>query len=227
MPGTKLTEVRIPIPTVLARYAVAFIVAMTVLRFVNPLSWLNLFATDYLVGFLLLSGLVLILSLRFWERDEGATLFQGFWSKKGAIRAVGAATFVVVIFGLVIGSRLMHMTLTDGRWWRFIVIVLAGLPLFVYDELITRRLVPDWHAWAVALVTRGLFLAFLLTGVLTFNREKAFLVLIVPLIVGFWIALWFATGVVHRNTREPLTAALFAAIVQGWAFAAWFVTISG
>jgi hypothetical protein len=50
--------------------------------------------------------------------------------------------------------------------------------------------------------------------------------LIVPLIFGFWIGLWFATGVVHRNTREPLSAALFAAIVQGWAFAAWFVTIS-
>jgi pimeloyl-ACP methyl ester carboxylesterase len=226
-PGTKLTEVRMPIPTVLARYVVACIAALSVLPFVNPLGWLNLFATDYLVGFLLLSGLVLILSLRFWTPGDSTTLFHEFWSGKGLIRAIGAATFVIVIFGLAIGSRLMHMTLTDGRWWRFIVIVLTGLPLFVYDELIIRRLVPHWHALATALVTRGLFLAFLLTGVLTFNREKAFLVLIVPLIVCFWIGLWFATGVVHRNTREPLSAALFAAIVQGWAFAAWFVTISG
>jgi hypothetical protein len=188
---------------------------------------LNLFATDYLVGFLLLSGLVLILSLRFSESGDSTSLFHGFWSGKGVIRAVGAATFVIVIFGFVIGSRLVHTTLTDGRWWRFIVIVLAGLPLFVYDELITRRLVPNWPALATALITRGLFLAFLLTGVLTFNREKAFLVLIVPLIVGFWIGLWFVTGVVHRNTREPFSAALFAAIVQGWAFASVFVTISG
>jgi hypothetical protein len=64
-----------------------------------------------------------------------------------------------------------------------------------------------------------------LTGVLTFDRESAFLVLIVPLIVTFWIALWFATGVVHRRTQNPLAAAIFASIVQGWAFAAWFVTI--
>jgi pimeloyl-ACP methyl ester carboxylesterase len=227
MPGTKLTEVRMPIPAVLARYVVACIAALSILRFVNPLGWLNIFATDYLVGFLLLSGIVLILSLRFWERgDSSTTLFHGFCSAKGVIRAIGAAAFIIVIFGLVIGSRLLHTTLTDGRWWRFMGIVLAGLPLFVYDELITRRLVPNWHARAAALVTRGLFLAFLLTGVLTLNREKAFLVLIVHLIFGFWIGLWFATGVVHRNTREPLSAALFAAIVQGWAFAAWFVTIS-
>jgi hypothetical protein len=50
-------------------------------------------------------------------------------------------------------------------------------------------------------------------------------VLITPLVVAFWIALWFATGVVHRHTRSPLAAAIFAALVQGWGFAAWFVTI--
>jgi hypothetical protein len=50
-------------------------------------------------------------------------------------------------------------------------------------------------------------------------------VMIVPLIGIFWIALWFASGVVYRHTQDPLATALFAAIVQGWAFAAWFVTI--
>jgi hypothetical protein len=64
-----------------------------------------------------------------------------------------------------------------------------------------------------------------LTGVLTLHRESEFLVLIVPLITIFWIALWFATGVVHRHTQSPLAAALFATLVQGWAFASWFVTI--
>src|SRR5262249_36053542 len=170
MPGTKLTEVHMPIPAVLARYIVACIAALSILKLVNPLGWLNIFATDYLVGFLLLSGMVLILSLRFWDGNN-ATLFQEFWSGKGVLRAIGAAAFVIAVFGFVVGSRLVHMTLTDGRWWRFMVIVAAGLPLFVYDELITRRLVPNWHALATALITRGLFLAFLLTGVLTFTKE--------------------------------------------------------
>jgi hypothetical protein len=64
-----------------------------------------------------------------------------------------------------------------------------------------------------------------LTGVLTLNRESAFLLLIVPLITVFWIALWFAAGIVHRHTQSGLAAAVFAALVQGWAFAALFVRI--
>ena len=84
---------------------------------------------------------------------------------------------------------------------------------------------PQWKSEAVALLTRALMLALILTGVLILNRESDFLVLIVPVITTFWIALWFGAGVVHRYTQSPIAAALFAAIVQGWAFAAWFVTI--
>jgi hypothetical protein len=141
------------------------------------------------------------------------------------VAAIMAAAFVIAVPGFVVFSRVMHMSLSDGRWWRFPCIALAGLPLFISDEWTIRRIHPRWKSDAVALLTRGLFLAFLLTGVLTFDRESAFIVLIVPLIVIFWIALWFATGVVHRHTQSPFAAALFASIVQGWAFAAWFVTI--
>ena len=111
------------------------------------------------------------------------------------------------------------------RWWRFPCITLAGLPLFISDEWIIRRIHPRWKSEALALLTRGLLLAFILTGVLTLNRENAFLVMIAPLLVIFWMALWFATGVIHRHTQSPIAAALFAALVQGWAFAAWFITI--
>jgi hypothetical protein len=76
----------------------------------------------------------------------------------------------------------------------------------------------------MTLITRTLLWAFLMRSLLLLNREDAFLVLIAHLIVFFWIALWFAAGIVHRHTQSPFAAALFAALVQGWAFAAWFVT---
>jgi len=74
-------------------------------------------------------------------------------------------------------------------------------------------------------LTRGLLLASMLTGVLILNRESAFLVLIAPLITLFWGALWFAAGFIHKTVRDPFAAALFSALVQGWAFAAWFVIL--
>src|SRR5207244_2525080 len=108
---------------------------------------------------------------------------------------------------------------------RFPYIVAAGLPLFACDEWIIRRLQPRWKSHGVALMTRGLLLAAVLAGVLILNRESAFLVLIIPLITVFWIGLWFAAGIVDRATRDPFATALFSALVQGWAFAAWFVIL--
>ena len=141
------------------------------------------------------------------------------------LKAAAAATFVIVVFGFIAGSHILHTALSNGRWWRFPCIVLAGLPLFTFDELSIRKIHPRWKSIGVALITRALLWAFLIVGVLILNREAAFLALISHLIVLFWLALWFATNVVYRHTRDPLAAAFCAALVQGWAFAAWFVTI--
>jgi hypothetical protein len=115
------------------------------------------------------------------------------------------------------------MSLSNGRWLRFPLIAAAGLPLFLFDESIIRKIHPQWVSIAMAIITRVVLWAFLITGVLLLNRDAAFLVLIAHLMVFFWIALWFGAYVVHRQTQDPFAAALFAALVQGWAFAAWFV----
>ena len=217
--GTRGQTPRPPIATsqILVRYILAGGVTLLVLKFLDPFKWLRFFATDYLISFVFVTGLILIVL---------ATGTRGLTPRpRGVLMAFAAAGFVIVVPGLFVTSHVLHMTLSAVRWWRFPFIVLAGIPLFVADELTIRKIRSRLQSIAVALITRGLFLAFLLTGVLVFNREDAFLVLIAPLIAIFWIALWFATDVVHRHTQDPTAAALFAAIVQGWAFAAWFVTI--
>ena len=219
MPGESVARVHTPMTGVLAWYVIASGIALLVLKFIEPVSWLRIFATDYLIGFLFIAGMVLAI--------KGTHVFGLFCGYVPVLKAIAAAAFVIATFGFVIGSHIMHMTLSDGRWWRFPFIALVGFPLFLQDELIIRPIAPAWKSTIVAVLTRLIFLAFLLTGALVLNRDKGFLVLLVPAIVGFWIALWFASGLVHRNTQEPLSAAIFAAIVQGWAFAAWFVTIAG
>src|SRR5262249_15694215 len=84
--------------------------------------WLQLFATDYLIGFLLIAGLVVCLR-RPW--------FQ--FAKEPLLRAVLAAIYVIVVPGFLVFSQFAHMTLSDGRWWRFPIIAAAGLPLFLAD----------------------------------------------------------------------------------------------
>jgi len=217
LPSRGIEPAEVSFLATLVTYIVAAAASLVTLKLVNPLQWLRLFASDYLIGFVLVTGLgVLAFASKTtkMERPQGRLVI-----------GIMSAMFVIAVPGFLVVSRLLHMSLSDGRWGRVSVIAMAGLPLFVSDELTIRRIQPRWKSEATALLTRGLFLAFILTGVLTLNRNDAFLVLITPLVVAFWIALWFATGVVHRHTRSPLAAAIFAALVQGWAFAAWFVTI--
>jgi pimeloyl-ACP methyl ester carboxylesterase len=215
-PGRPLEIADVTAATTCAKYIVAYGVALLVLKFVNPMGWVQLFATDYLIGFFLVAGLCS------WAATRNIKLRI---DKKGIGTAILAAAFVIVVVGFLIVSRALHISLSDGRWWRFPFFAIAAFPFFMSDELTIRHIRPRWKSEVVALLTRVLLLAFLLTGVLTINRADAFLVLIVPLITVFWIALWFASGVIHRHTQSATAAAVFAAIVQGWAFAAWFVTI--
>jgi pimeloyl-ACP methyl ester carboxylesterase len=200
--------------SLLVRYVGAAGLAIVVLKILVPLRWLHLFAADYLVSFLLLSGLLLLVQQREPFRFSG----------RGAAKSAGAAAFVIVVLGIAAGGQVLHMSLNSVRWWRFPIIALASLPLFAVDELWIRSIAPRWKSNAVAVITRVLLGAFVLTGILVLNRESAFLVLIVHLVVMFWVALWFAADVVHRHTQNPYAAAVFAALVQGWAFAALFVT---
>lgn len=213
LPGSRLEPQAIPIAATLVRYVVACAVALLILKVIVPLSWLRLFATDYLVSFLFLTGLTA------WIQKASPPQTN----LRSIAAALGAAAFAIFILGWVAGSRVLNMSLFDGRWWRFPCIAAASLPLFFVDETTIRKIHPQWKSIALSIITRALFWAFLITGVLLLNRSHAFLVLIAHLVVFFWIALWFGAHVVHRHTQDPFAAALFAALVQGWAFAAWFV----
>jgi pimeloyl-ACP methyl ester carboxylesterase len=267
LPG-RSREARVsPVRDTLIRYILASGAALAVLKFINPLHWLRLFATDYLIGFVFVAGLTLLAgwalhkksqagqspprpgrgvataagrfvqesqlldqqhpgaSRRSSSAEEGTSTHNLTLRANAYFVAAIASVFVIVVLGFVVSSQALHMSLSAGRWWRFPCIVLAGLPLFISDELMIRGTQSRAKSLVLGIATRALFLAFMLTGVLLLDRRNAFLVMIAPLIAVFWIGLWLATGVVHRHTRSPVAAALFAATVQGWGFAAWFVTI--
>jgi pimeloyl-ACP methyl ester carboxylesterase len=220
LPGrTAIQPIGVPAKATIVRYITACGGALLLLKVANPVSWLRLFATDYLIGFFSVTGLLLLALV------GGRTAGPRTLRASPYIVAALAAAFVIAVPGLIVAGSVLDLSLSAGRWWRFPSIAAATLPMFLADEITIRRIRPYWKSNAIALLTRGLLLASILTGVLTLNRESEFLVLIAPLITIFWIALWFATGVVHRHTQSPFAAALFATLVQGWAFASWFVTI--
>ena len=210
---------------ILVSFVIAGGISVIVQRFVVVFHWIRLYSTDYLVSFLFLAGLVLMISLALRKQSITWKWPKPAMNSRSVLKAIGAAAFVIVVPGMLAGSHLTHMTLSDGRWWRFPIIAAASFPLFLFDEIAVRHAGRGWQNAGTAIITRALLIAWTATGVLIFNRGSAFLVLLLGLILLFWVALWFFTGIVHRHTQNPAVTALFAALVQGWMFAAWFVTV--
>ena len=208
---------------ILVNFAVAGGIAVIVQRFVVVLRWIHLYATDYLVSFLFVTGLVLLTS----QVIRKGSIFNYSMPAGGLgtfAKAIGATVYVIVVLGLITGSHLIHMTLSDGRWWRFPVIAAASFPLFLFDETALRPAGSNWQSTGLFIITRGLLSAWIATGVLLFNHESTFVALLSGFTFGFWTALWFVATLVRRNVQSPAATALFSALVQGWMFAAWFVT---
>jgi hypothetical protein len=121
--------------------------------------WLRLYATDYFVGILFVTGLLLLLRFRVWAHTSFRNVFISVLS-------------VLFLLGLiyVVGTELADVTLSGTRWWRFPAITLLGFPLCLADEVMVRP--------AVALVGRVMVGAIVVTAGLTLHRDAAFLLLL-------------------------------------------------
>jgi hypothetical protein len=201
------------------RYATAGAMAMLVYAAVpTAFSWLRLFATDYVIGFVFFAGLAL-LAMR-GQRIMGIRSALGI----PCAIAILAAAYVIILPGVWAGGNTLHLAPHEARWWRLPLIALAVLPLLIADEIYIRPIRPWWKAATLAFATRMVLAGFLLTGALTFNRSAGFLVVIIHLIVFFWMLLWLLGESINRGTRNSFATALFGAIIQAWLFASVFVT---
>jgi hypothetical protein len=195
----------------------AGVVAAVTLRFVHLTEWLHLFASWYVIGFFFIAGCVLCAVA--WHAPPRPTIRR---NRVNLVKALLAAAYVVAVVGLLGIGNFAHIALTGARWWRFPAIALVSFPFFWFDQ-ISLRGGNFWRSSLNAVLSRALLGASIITGVLTLNREAGFIVLIAHFIVIFWVILWFLSEIVRRNTADPLAAAFFASLVQGWFFAAWLV----
>lgn len=215
--GKPIAAVKTHISRTVLSYIASGLVALFMSGFVVVLNGLRLFSTGYLISFVFLVGVTQLPSC-----------YRQFSIRFSKIPVILFASAYVITIAAVVGSELVHLTLgglTGGRWWRFIAIAVAVLPLCFADEILLRPIRPWWKAAGVAALTRILIAALAVTGVLTMNRGDAFLVLILHFVVVLWIGLWLAGEVIRRHTQDPLATALFTALVQAWVFAAIFVLV--
>jgi pimeloyl-ACP methyl ester carboxylesterase len=193
----------------LLEIAAASIVIVGLLRAWNPFGVLHVFEGDYLAGFLLILGAVLLLLHR--------SGIAGLWQVTP--RSLLAAAFAGIVLPLLIYSWLdltiSEAWITSARWLRLPALIACLLPYHAAEELLlgplqvrVRRL-----RFALALSFRLIAWCALLGGILLLHNGEILLALLAPYFGIFCLLQRTGMDVVRKGTGSSLAAALFGAIL--------------
>ncbi len=198
---------------VLVEVTAASVVIVAVLRAFphswNPFAFFHVFEGDYLAGFLLILGGILLLV--HWKH---VGIFKE-WKPTTLL----AAAFVALVLPLLIYSWLdltvSEAWLTSARWFRIPALCLAALPYHAAEELLLgpSRARSVRARFFLALAIRFAAWAALVLGVLVLHNAEILLVLLAPYLVIFCLLQRTGMDVVRKGTGSPLAAALFGAIL--------------
>jgi hypothetical protein len=189
--------------------AAASFLAVMLLRFWNPLSFVRLYNGSYLASFGLIVGLILLLvhrkSLRVLWAANSSTLLRA-----------SLAGFVLHL--LVTGwfdATFSESWLTWGRWARFPVLFVAALTYLLAEELllgpteVRSRAARIWLALAIRLTA----FAALVFGIFVLHSGAILIILLAVYLALFFIFQRLGMDLVRRQTGSAIAAAVFGAIL--------------
>jgi pimeloyl-ACP methyl ester carboxylesterase len=175
----------------------------------NPFAFFHVFEGDYLAGFLLILGGILLLT-----HLKHVDVFKE-WKPTTLL----ATAFAALVLPLLIYSWLdltaSEAWLTSARWLRMPALCLAALPYHAAEELLLGppRARTGQARFALGLGIRFAAWVALVLGVLVLHNGEILLVLLAPYLAVFCLFQRTGMDVVRKSTGSPLAAALFGAIL--------------
>jgi len=189
--------------------AMASVAIVVLLRLSNPFGVLHVFGGDYLAGFLLILGVVLLLL--------HGRLVDSLWRVRPG--PLLAAAFAAIVLPLLIYAwfdlTISEAWLTAPRWLRFPGLFAAVLPYHAAEELLlgpTRARFGKVRL-LLALSFRAIAWGAWVGGIFVLHNGEILLLLLAPYFALFCLLQRTGMDVVRKGTGSPLAAALFGAIL--------------
>jgi pimeloyl-ACP methyl ester carboxylesterase len=193
----------------LTEVALASLVAVIVLRFWNPLSFVGMYNGGYFASFLLITGLGLLLVHR-------KTMLQLGGPRIATL--IWAALAALVLHLLVTGwsdATLTESWVSAERWARFPVFFVAAFPYLLAEEFLlgpanTRA---GWTRLLVALTLRLTAFLVIVFGIFVLHSGAIMLILLAVFLAVFFVFQRMGMTLVRQETGSVLAAAVFGAIL--------------
>lgn len=194
---------------------IASSVAAVILLRWNFLRVLHVFGGDYLAGFLLLLGLLLVLLHHkdmhavFRANPAPAQLRQ-------ILKAVICAFVILFLFSGWFDLTFSVAWLDTARWLRFPAFFLAFLPYHAAEEIVAGPLISRGPMKRLALTLSLRLMAWgaLVAGIFFLHSGQILLMLLAPYFGFFCLLQRASMDVVRRETGSAAAAAVFGAILM-------------
>jgi pimeloyl-ACP methyl ester carboxylesterase len=190
-------------------------VAVLLLRWRNFLRPLHLFEGDYLAGFLLIDGGLLV--LLHWRATRDVFRASAVPTQvRNLVKAAFCALVVLFLFSGWFDLAFSGAWLGAARWLRFPGFFLACLPYHVAEEILVGSPGSKGAArhLALALSLRLIAWCALLGGIFFLQSGEILLVLLAPYFGLFCVLQRLSMDVVQKETGSAAAAAVFGAILM-------------
>jgi pimeloyl-ACP methyl ester carboxylesterase len=202
-------SIGVPVFRALLETAAASFLAVVLLRFWDPLSFVRLYNGSYFASFLLIAGLALLLL-------HYKSVREGFPTKTNILLQASLAGLVMHL--LVTGwfdTTFMEAWLSWARWARFPVLFVAAFAYLLAEELLLgplaarSRAARIWLALALRLIAFGA----LVFGIFVLHSGAILVILLAVYLTLFFIFQRLGMDLVRRQTGSAIAAAVFGAIL--------------
>ncbi|MFI5056914.1 MAG: alpha/beta hydrolase [Candidatus Acidiferrales bacterium] len=189
--------------------------AVLLLRWRNFLRPLHLFEGDYLAGFLLINGGLLVLL----HRNAVQAVFRASPARAQVQKILMASFSAFVMLFLFSGwfdLAFSEAWLSAARWLRFPAFFLACLPYHAAEEIVAGPPSSEGAVQHLALTLSLRLIAWcaLLGGIFFLQSGEILLVLLAPYFGLFCVLQRLSMDVVRRETGSAAAAAAFGAILM-------------
>ncbi len=187
----------------------------------RPFSFINILLADYVSGYFFFTAGIMALLIFVVRRTIPIPLLRQIGQQ--ILMGTILAAFLYFTFGQLVTFSWQRLTFTLPRLWRFAIMFLLVLPIFLLDEGINRGYQERglWRGIFASLFFKillvlGLFVTLFLTPGLGFlSIVLPVLVLIFLVLVGFCTQL-YASG------RAAIAGAILSALVLAWMMSTTF-----
>jgi pimeloyl-ACP methyl ester carboxylesterase len=199
----------VPVFRTLLEIAAVSFLAVALLRFWNPLSFVRLYNGSYFASFLLIAGMALLLM----HRQHARALFR-----TGTGILVLAAVAGLVLHFLVTGwldTTFSESWLSWARWARFPILFVAALAGLLAEELLLGPVTTRRGIGRVSLALTLRLIAFLalLFGIFALHSGALLVILLALYLALFSLFQRLGMDVVRHQTGSAIAAAVFGAIL--------------